>query len=97
MNEQVLEKLRFENIPNIVGELKPDFDSIIQHKNNGERDIRDVKFETLESKQIANESALILINAIGMLIPTCQYSDSKLIGIQLLEKFGMMLSPEFRL
>lgn len=46
---------------------------------------------------MANESALIIINAVGMLLPTCVYSDSKLIAIQLLEKFGMMLSPEFRL
>ena len=97
MNETVIEKLRYENIPNIVVELKPDFDTLINHKNNGEREIKEVIFDSVRQKKMANESALIIINAIGMLLPTCEYSDSKIVGIQMLERFGCMLSPEFRL
>jgi hypothetical protein len=73
MNERIFEKILCDNIPNIVADLKPDFDSIILHKNNGDREISKVIYLSVEAKQVANESALILINAIGMLLPTCCY------------------------
>jgi hypothetical protein len=97
VNFMTLEKMRFENIPNIVVDLKPDFDPLINHKNNGDRDIQEVTFENDQERKLANESALILITSIGFWLSSCQYADSRLVGIQMIEKFGCQMSNEHRL
>lgn len=49
----------------------PEFELIITHKNNGDREIKDFKFKSLKEKRLGNESALVIINAIGMFLPYC--------------------------
>lgn len=71
MNDLTIEKIRFENIPNITQDLLPEFEPLVQHKNNGDWEIKDFRFENLKQKWISNESALILINAVGMFLPYC--------------------------
>ena len=96
-NADIFEYLRFENFPNIITDLYPDFDCIITHKNNGERTIKQFEFTSDKEKQNANDSALVLIIMIGTLLPSCRYPDSKVMALEMLKCIGKQVREEFRL
>lgn len=96
-NQDIFEYLRFENFPNIITDLYPDFDCIISHKNNGERAIKFVEFETAKDKQNANDSALVLVIMIGTFLPSCRYPDSKIMALEMLKVIGKQIREEYRL
>lgn len=97
INSDIFEYLRFENFPNIITDLFPDFDCCISHKNNGERTIRLIEFKNEKEKQNANDSALVLVILIGTLIPTCRYPDSKIMALEMLRCIGKNLREDLRL
>ena len=49
-NPLIFEYLKFQNFPNIISDLFPDYDCIISHKNNDERLIQKLKFSAEKEK-----------------------------------------------
>jgi hypothetical protein len=96
-NADIFEYLRFENLPNIITDLYPDFDCIINHKNNGERAIKNIEFVDEKQKQKANDSALALVIMIGTLLPHSRYPDTKVMALEMLTAIGKQIREEFRL
>jgi len=97
LNSDIFEYLRFENFPNIITDLFPDFDCIISHKNNGERTITSLQFQDEKQKQTASDSALILVIMVGTLIPYSRYPDTKVMALEMLTSIGKKIREEFRL
>ncbi|CAI2359602.1 unnamed protein product [Moneuplotes crassus] len=97
MNADIFEYLRFENFPNIITDLCPDFDCIINHKNNGERSITLVEIEDEKKKQNASDSAVVLVYMIGTMIQYCRYPDTKVLALEMLTSIGKKIREEYRL
>ena len=96
-NPLIFEYLKFQNFPNIISDLFPDYDCIISHKNNGERLIQKLEFTTEREKENASDSTLVLINMIGTFLMTCRFPDSKVIALEMLKSLGKQIRTEFRL
>lgn len=94
---KIFEFLKFENFPTIISDVLPDYDCIINHKNNGERDIQLMDYKTDREKDLANDSSLVLVTMIGTFLMSARYPDTKVVAIEMLKSLGKQIRTEFRL